>query len=235
MALLASAVRAAADAQRAVAAEGWPEGATPRVRMGLHLGDGRLRRGAPGDPEDYVGIDVNYAARIAAARRQALVLGVFLTGDFEGALELEGQNLAEFRALGSEYQVADSMTFHAGVYLKSGDPQTSWKYVLDGLRWFAENDNQSGIARALGMAAIVLLTFGDAELGARAAGATYLIVREKGVMLAPVKVIHMRDPEETAIEGLGEERARELMTIGSDTPIGRVIEEVLAAPGPGAA
>ena len=38
------------------------------VRMGLHLGEGRLRHGrAPGDPEDYVGIDVNYAARIAAA------------------------------------------------------------------------------------------------------------------------------------------------------------------------
>ena len=39
-----------------------------RVRMGLHLGEGRLRHGRPADePEDYVGIDVNYAARIAAA------------------------------------------------------------------------------------------------------------------------------------------------------------------------
>ena len=36
--------------------------------MGLHLGEGRLRHGvAEGEPEDYVGIDVNYAARIAAA------------------------------------------------------------------------------------------------------------------------------------------------------------------------
>ena len=36
--------------------------------MGLHLGEGRLRvGGGPGEPEDYVGIDVNYAARIAAA------------------------------------------------------------------------------------------------------------------------------------------------------------------------
>ncbi len=165
--------------------------------------------------------------------RQALVLGVFLTGDYAGALELEGQNLAEFRARGSEYQVADSMTFHAGVYFKTGDPATSWQFVRDGLRWFADNDNQSGIARALGMAAIVQLTFGDAELGARAAGATYVIVREKGVMLAPVKVLHLRDPEEIAIERLGEERARELLAIGADTPIGQVIEEVLAAPAPG--
>ena len=36
--------------------------------MGLHLGEGRLRHGrGRGEPEDYVGIDVNYAARIAAA------------------------------------------------------------------------------------------------------------------------------------------------------------------------
>ncbi|MFN2562840.1 MAG: adenylate/guanylate cyclase domain-containing protein, partial [Jatrophihabitans sp.] len=62
------AVVAAAEAQRAVAAEAWDGGLTIRVRMGIHLGEGRLRaRIAPTDPEDYVGIDVNYAARIATA------------------------------------------------------------------------------------------------------------------------------------------------------------------------
>ena len=44
-----------------------PTGCAVRVRMGLHLGEGRLRGHAAGEPEDYVGIDVNYAARIAAA------------------------------------------------------------------------------------------------------------------------------------------------------------------------
>jgi len=64
----AEAVAAAADAQRRLAAEPWPGGEVLRVRMGIHLGEGRLRtRLAAGDPEDYVGIDVNYAARIAAA------------------------------------------------------------------------------------------------------------------------------------------------------------------------
>jgi predicted ATPase/class 3 adenylate cyclase len=164
--------------------------------------------------------------------RQALVLGVFLTGDYAGALELEGQNLAEFRAAGSEYQIADSMTFHSGVYLKVGDPAKSWEYVGEGLRWFAANDNQSGIARALGMAAIVLLLHGDADLGTRATGATYRIVEEKGVMLAPVKVLHMPEPKGLAIERLGEERARELLAIGADTPVAQIIAEVLAAPGP---
>jgi predicted ATPase len=164
--------------------------------------------------------------------RQALVLGVFLLGDNERALELESQNLAEFRAAGSDYQIADSMTFHAGVYFKSGDPATAWSFVRDGLRWFADNDNQSGIARALGMAAIVSLTYGDAELGARAAGATYEVVRTKGVMLAPVRVLHLREPRELAIERLGESRAEELLREGAATPVGQVIEEVLAAPAP---
>ena len=167
--------------------------------------------------------------------RQALVLAVFLTGDYEGALELESQNLAEFRAAGAEYQVADSMTFHAGVFLKSGDPATSWAYVRDGLRWFADNENQSGIARALGMAAIVALLHGDAELGARATGATYRIVEEKGVMLAPVKVLHMPDPRDLAIERLGAARAEELFRDGAAAPVDEIIDQVLAAPPPGGA
>jgi hypothetical protein len=164
--------------------------------------------------------------------RQALGLAVFLGGDYERALELESENLAAFRAAGSWYQVADSMTFHAGVYFRGGKPATSWEFVQDGLRWFAENDNQSGIARALGMAAIVALTYGDAELGARLAGATYEIVREKGVMLAPVKVLHLPDPRDLAAERLGEERAAELMAQGAATPVQEIIEEVLAAPAP---
>ena len=62
-----AAASAAVAAQRAIAAEAWPEGAALRIRMGLHIGEGRLRPGvAPGEPEDYVGIDVNYTARIAA-------------------------------------------------------------------------------------------------------------------------------------------------------------------------
>ena len=64
----ANATRAAAAAQRAIATEPWPETCLLKVRMGLHLGEGRIRHGlAAGEPEDYVGIDVNYAARIAAA------------------------------------------------------------------------------------------------------------------------------------------------------------------------
>lgn len=55
------AVAAAAAAQAALAAEGWPTHGVIRVRIGIHSGEGRLG-GA-----DYVGLDVNRAARIAAA------------------------------------------------------------------------------------------------------------------------------------------------------------------------
>ena len=62
-----AAALAAIEAQRTLAAEGWPEGVVLKVRMGLHLGEGRLREGrASGEAQDYVGIDVNYTARIAA-------------------------------------------------------------------------------------------------------------------------------------------------------------------------
>jgi tetratricopeptide (TPR) repeat protein len=167
--------------------------------------------------------------------RQALGLGVFLTGDYTGALELEAQNLAEFRAMGAEYLIADSMTFHAGAYFKQGKPGRSWEFVREGLRWFADNDNQSGIARALGMAAIVALAAGDdalAELGARATGATYRVADEKGVMIAPVKVLHLPDPRELATTRLGEARADELIRDGRAAPVEQVIAEVLASPGP---
>jgi predicted ATPase/class 3 adenylate cyclase len=55
------AVAAAAEAQRALAAEPWPQEHDVRVRMGLHTGEGRL------GGDNYVGLDVHRAARVAAA------------------------------------------------------------------------------------------------------------------------------------------------------------------------
>lgn len=64
----AGAVRAAIEAQRELAAALWPEGAAVRVRMGLHTGEGIL------GGDNYVGMDVNRAARIAAAGHGGQVL-----------------------------------------------------------------------------------------------------------------------------------------------------------------
>lgn len=55
------AVAAALRAQSALAAYSWPPGGRIEVRIGLHTGEGRL------GGDNYVGIDVNRAARISAA------------------------------------------------------------------------------------------------------------------------------------------------------------------------
>jgi predicted ATPase/class 3 adenylate cyclase len=56
-----AAVRATVAAQRDLAAHDWPAGRPVRVRMGLHTGEGVL------GGDNYVGLDVNRAARIAGA------------------------------------------------------------------------------------------------------------------------------------------------------------------------
>ena len=62
------AVGAAVRAQLGLAAASWPENASVRVRMGIHSGSGTL------GGDDYVGIDINRAARIASAAHGGQVL-----------------------------------------------------------------------------------------------------------------------------------------------------------------
>ncbi len=62
------AVQAAVAAQRALHAHPWSHREPVRVRMGIHSGEGH--RGG----DDYLGIDVNRAARIAAAGHGGQVL-----------------------------------------------------------------------------------------------------------------------------------------------------------------
>jgi predicted ATPase/class 3 adenylate cyclase len=63
-----SAVGAAIDIQRAMAGEIWSHGEPLRVRIGMHTGEGVM------GGDDYLGIDVNRAARIAAAGQGGQVL-----------------------------------------------------------------------------------------------------------------------------------------------------------------
>ena len=60
-----AALGAAAEAQAALAAADWPNGAAPRVRMGIHTGTPVVV------DDDYVGIDVHRAARICSAATAA--------------------------------------------------------------------------------------------------------------------------------------------------------------------
>ena len=62
------ATEAAAQAQRGLAEHEWPDGNEIRVRIGLHTGEPRPVDG------NYVGLDVNQAARVMAAGHGGQVL-----------------------------------------------------------------------------------------------------------------------------------------------------------------
>jgi predicted ATPase/class 3 adenylate cyclase len=64
----AAAIRAAVQAQLDLTEQAWPESHPVRVRMGLHTGEGVLQG------QDYIGLDVHRAARIAAAGHGGQVL-----------------------------------------------------------------------------------------------------------------------------------------------------------------
>jgi hypothetical protein len=170
----------------------------------------------------------------AIRARQAFVLAEFLAGSFETARDLEELNRDEWRHSGSQSQIADSVTLLSAVYLKLGDIVTSWERMQESLRLFAEIESPSGLARGLAMASIILFERDEPKLAARVAGATYQLVRDKGVMLAPVRVLHMDDPAETAIARFGATRAEELMADGAATPIPDIVAEVLATAPPAA-
>ena len=59
---------AAADAQRGFASHEWPDGGRIRVRIGLHTGE------APLVGNEYIGLDVHHAARVAGAAHGGQVL-----------------------------------------------------------------------------------------------------------------------------------------------------------------
>ncbi len=74
-------IRAAFAAQVSLGGHAWPAGGNVQVRMGVHTGEGR--RGV----DDYVGIDVHRAARIAAAGHGGQILVSEATRSLAGELE----------------------------------------------------------------------------------------------------------------------------------------------------
>jgi predicted ATPase/class 3 adenylate cyclase len=83
------AVLAAVESQRALAAEPWPDGIEVNVRMGLHAGE------ASGSAAGLVGLDINRAARIAAAAHGGQVVvsdavRSLVSSDLTGGISLRG-------------------------------------------------------------------------------------------------------------------------------------------------
>jgi predicted ATPase/class 3 adenylate cyclase len=83
------AIRAAVAAQRAFATHEWSHGRPLRTRMGMHTGEGRL------GGDDYLGIDVNRAARISAAGHGGQVLVSEATRALVGEALPEGVSLLD--------------------------------------------------------------------------------------------------------------------------------------------
>ncbi|HEX8966918.1 MAG TPA: adenylate/guanylate cyclase domain-containing protein [Chloroflexota bacterium] len=103
---------AAIDAQRAIAQYDWPQGVAPRVRMGLHTGEAALVG------NEYVGLDVYRAARIAAAGHGGQVLlSASTAGLVERALPA-GVSLRDLR----EHRLKDLLR-----------PERLYQLVVDGL------------------------------------------------------------------------------------------------------
>ena len=115
------------------------------------------------------------------------------------------------------------------MHWRVGDIAAAWRWAAEGLRFFSRIESATGLARALAMAAIILLSEGRAELGARVTGAVYRLVREQGVMLAPVEVLHLPDPGQLAVERLGAERAAAVIAEGDAMALADVLANVLAA------
>lgn len=87
----ADAAAAAIEAQRALAAEAWPDEARVPVRMGIHTGE-------PGrGPEGYVGIDVVRASRICAVAHGGQILLSQLTRDLLAEAGYETIDLGRHR------------------------------------------------------------------------------------------------------------------------------------------
>jgi predicted ATPase/class 3 adenylate cyclase len=108
-----AAVRAAVAAQRALAAHDWSPAPPVRVRVGVHTGEGTL------GGDDYVGLDVHRAARIADAAHGGQVI---VSDATRGLVQ---------HALGAGVSVRD-----LGLHRLRGiaDPEPLHQLVADGLR-----------------------------------------------------------------------------------------------------
>ncbi|MCE3286452.1 MAG: hypothetical protein K0S64_58 [Gaiellaceae bacterium] len=86
-----NAVAAAAQIQRALAEEPWPDDEAHRLRIGIHTGEPDLA------PDGYTGMDVVIAARVCASAHGEQIVVTRTTRDMAGAEPLPG---AAFRPLG---------------------------------------------------------------------------------------------------------------------------------------
>jgi len=170
----------------------------------------------------------------AVLTREALALSRFLGGEYATARELQTLNLEVFQRGGSPMQVASASTFLSACEWRAGDIEQGWQRLMGALSVFHSRQHPLGLSRTLGLASIMLLSGGSSEVGARAGGATYRLVRERGLMLGPVHVLHLPEPSVLAEARFGPDRAAQLMAEGEAMAIDDLVAALAASPPPGA-
>ena len=170
----------------------------------------------------------------AVLAREALVLSLFLGGEYTRARELETMNLQVFQRAGSPMQIASTSTLLSAIEWRGGDVEQGWARLMSALSVFHSLEHPPGLVRVLGLASIMLLSGGPSEVGARAAGATYRLVRERGLMLGPVHVLHLPEPSTLAEAQFGPQRAAELMAEGEAMTTSDLVAALAASPTPAA-
>lgn len=179
-------LEAALGAQRAVSERQWLNGAAPRVRMGLHTGVAR-----EDGHNDYVGIEVHRAARIANAAHGGQVLVSSVTAELVNA---EVRDLGEYELHGLEeperiFQLVDESLDAEFPTLRSGAPRRGLKVAL-------ADDSvivREGIARLLEEAGIEVVS---------QAGTPAELLRNIEENEPDVAVVDIRMPPSGSDEGL---------------------------------
>jgi predicted ATPase len=191
------AVAAALAAQRRLAARGWPEGISLRVRMGLHTGEADERGG------DYFGPEVNRAARLMAVAHGGQIVCSSATAELVGGHLPAGALLADMgvhrlRDLSEPLRVFQVL----GEGLPSGFPPLLSMEAFPGnlplqvSSFIGREVELTRVTKALGEARVVTLTgvggVGKTRLALRAAAEELPRFRE-GAWLVELQAV--RDPE----------------------------------------
>jgi len=197
------AVGAGADAQRELAQHEWPPGAEVSVRIGMHTGEGRL------GGDNYVGLDVHRAARIAAAGHggqtilsnatQALV-GTELGGGLS-LTDLGSHRLKDLPSSDHLWQLDVDGLPHQFPLIKSQDARPN-NLPDSATPLIGRNDELKSVAELLGRRRLLTLT-GPGGAGktrlALAAGRQSLAEFADGVFFVPLEEARDRTAVVSAI------------------------------------
>jgi class 3 adenylate cyclase len=187
-----NAIPAAIEAQRALGSHRWPEGAEPRVRVGIHTG--------PAEPvgDRYVGLAVHRAARVCAVGRGGQVrvspaTRALLEDEVDELAEIELRDLGEHRLKDLDRPVRVYQVVAAGLEADSRPLRTSGREPesadpdrLPAIR-ASDADREKAVTALREHAAAGRLTLEElAERSEQAYGATTLAeLEEIGLDLPP--------------------------------------------------